>query len=108
MSRRKTLARAFGRVLKHERCKTGFSQERLAFAAEINRTYPSKIESGIRSPTIEVIFALSKALGLAPSALMRKTSEFLASRDKSVAPLPLTAPASKVRKKIEPRRGTNS
>jgi transcriptional regulator with XRE-family HTH domain len=106
--RRQALAWAFGRVLKHERRKAGLSQEGLAFAAEIDRTYPSKIESGIRAPTIEVIFALSKALGLAPGALMRKTSEFLARRAKSAAPPPLTAPASKVSRKVESRQGTHS
>jgi transcriptional regulator with XRE-family HTH domain len=102
MSSRKTLTRAFGRVVSHKRRKAGISQEALAFAAEIDRTYLSKIESGIRSPTIEVIFALSQALELADGGLLQRTSQCLASRAKSVASLP----ASKVNRKIESRRGT--
>jgi transcriptional regulator with XRE-family HTH domain len=95
---RQTVLRTFGRFVKRARLEAGLSQWRLASAAHIDRAYLSHIERGMRAPTIGVIFALSKTLGLAPGALVRKTSKFL---------LPLTA-TSHVSSKTEARRGTHS
>jgi transcriptional regulator with XRE-family HTH domain len=62
-----TLAKAFGRILRELREAKELSQEKLAFECDLDRTYISMLERGIRQPTIETLFALSDALGIKPS-----------------------------------------
>lgn len=64
---------AFGRTLKKLRVARGFSQEELAFRAEVHRTYVSQLERGVKSPSLKTIARLARALGLSPSALVRKS-----------------------------------
>ena len=64
------LAKAFGQVLRTAREKRGLSQEQLALDCEIDRTYVSLLERGLRQPTITVVFRLAQSLGLRPSALI--------------------------------------
>jgi len=40
------------------------SQEDLAFAAHIDRTYASQVERGVCNPSLEVLLALAKALNV--------------------------------------------
>lgn len=61
----------FGEVLKTRRMALGVSQEELAFRAGVDRTFVSRIERGIRQPTITTIFLLSQALGVAASELVK-------------------------------------
>lgn len=46
------------------------SQEALADAAEIDRTYVSGLERGVRNPTIVVLAKLATALGVKPHELL--------------------------------------
>ena len=62
---------AFGRAVRRSREKLGFSQEQFAFEAELDRTYVSGIERGVRNPTLKTILRLTRVLGVAPSALLR-------------------------------------
>ena len=62
----------FGEVLKEERNKKDISQSELANLAELDRTYISLLERGLRQPTIETIFKLAEALSLKASALIQK------------------------------------
>lgn len=62
---------AFGDLLKKARLKAEMSQESLAFQAELDRTYISLLENGKRQPTLTTLFALSKALGLNPSDVIK-------------------------------------
>jgi transcriptional regulator with XRE-family HTH domain len=64
------LAKAFGQVLRAAREKRGISQEQLALDCGIDRTYVSLLERGLRQPTITVLFRLSNALELRPSAVV--------------------------------------
>lgn len=52
------------------RQRLGLSQEALADAAGIDRTYVSGIERGVRNPTITVLAKISEALNTTPSALL--------------------------------------
>lgn len=52
------------------RSKLGWSQEDLADASGLHRTYVSGVERAIRNPTIEIIQKLAKALKVAPSKLL--------------------------------------
>ncbi len=52
----------FGNKIKELRKLKGFSQEKLANLAEIDRTYLPTIEKGERNVSIEVVEKLAKAL----------------------------------------------
>jgi transcriptional regulator with XRE-family HTH domain len=56
-----------GRFVRETRTAKGMSQEDLAGAAELDRTYISHLESGLRNPTYLHIHRLAKALGVQPS-----------------------------------------
>jgi transcriptional regulator with XRE-family HTH domain len=58
------------RNLRLARQAAGVSQEALADAAEVDRTYVSGIERGQRNPTIVVLAKLAAALGTTASALL--------------------------------------
>lgn len=63
---------AFGKIIASLRQAARLSQEELAERADIHRTYVSQIERGLKSPTIVMLFRLSKALQTTPSKLMRQ------------------------------------
>jgi transcriptional regulator with XRE-family HTH domain len=46
------------------------SQERLADLGNFDRTYPSLLERGLRTPTLTVVFKLADVLGVTPSTLV--------------------------------------
>jgi transcriptional regulator with XRE-family HTH domain len=54
--------KAFGNVLRKFRKLENKTQEALAFDAKLDRTYISLLELGQRSPTLDTIIALCKAL----------------------------------------------
>ncbi|MBS0420207.1 MAG: helix-turn-helix transcriptional regulator [Proteobacteria bacterium] len=62
-------ARAFGLALKAARTERGLSQEDLAERGDFDRTYPSMLERGRRSPTFFVILQLAQGLRMDPVAL---------------------------------------
>ena len=71
------ISTAFGQVLRVHREKAQLSQESLAYESGVHRTYVSMIERGIRHPTLDVVFRLAEALGIAPSALVEATERRL-------------------------------
>ena len=54
----------FGQELKKVREAAGMSQERLAFEAGVHRTYISLLEGEKKSPTLNVLFRICKALDI--------------------------------------------
>ncbi len=71
MRKRDPILCSFGQsVAKHRRAK-GLSQEALAEKADLNRTYLSDIERGVRNPGIKNVIVIAKALGITPSDLMK-------------------------------------
>ncbi len=56
--------------LRRLRLEKDWSQEALAFEAEIHRTYISDLERGTRNPTITVVEKLAKTLGVKSGALL--------------------------------------
>jgi len=78
--RRQRVAVAFGKVLKDLRMQVGMTQEELAVEAEFDRTYPSLLERGLRTPTLSVIISLAKVLKTTAPALVNKTLEEMARR----------------------------
>ncbi|QGZ96599.1 helix-turn-helix domain-containing protein [Terricaulis silvestris] len=58
------------RNVKAERSERGWSQEDLADASGLDRTYISGIERQVRNPTIVIVERLAKALKTTASALL--------------------------------------
>ncbi len=65
-------ANSFGIVLKDLRTERKISQEKLADFCNLDRTYISLLERGLRQPTILTIFKIAEALQISPSDLIKK------------------------------------
>jgi transcriptional regulator with XRE-family HTH domain len=65
--------RLVGANIRRFRVAKGLSQERLAFAANIDLTYMGGIERGKRNPSLLVMIGIADALGCAPVDLFAKT-----------------------------------
>jgi transcriptional regulator with XRE-family HTH domain len=74
-----TIPEAFGNVLRQHREACGYSQQQLAHASGLDRTFLSRMESGKRQPTISTIFKLAEALNTSVSDLMEGVEEALQS-----------------------------
>jgi transcriptional regulator with XRE-family HTH domain len=61
---------AFGQAVRNSRVSHGWSQEELASATGLDRTYISGIERGKRNPTLKIICRIASALGVTPSELL--------------------------------------
>ena len=59
-----------GAVLRDYRKAKGLSQEVLSGLAGLDRTHYSKIERGLRSPTLETLFKIAHALDVPPHELI--------------------------------------
>jgi len=57
--------------LKELRNEKGWTQEQLADASGVGRSYISEIESGIYNPTADIICKLCKALNCTPNDLIQ-------------------------------------
>ena len=64
------IRRQISRNLRRLRTEKGWSQEELADRAGLHRTYVSGVERGVRNPTITIVAALAKALGVPPAELL--------------------------------------
>ena len=67
----------FGQVLREQRISRQLSQEELALAADVDRTFVSQMERGIRQPTITTLMKLAGALGIQPSTLIVRMEKLL-------------------------------
>ncbi len=56
------------RRLRHER---GISQEALAYEADVNRTYISKLEKGVSFAGLEIIGKFAAVLNVEPAELLK-------------------------------------
>lgn len=63
-------AELVGKVIQSLRKSKGMSQEVLSGLAALDRTHYSKIERGLRSPTIDTLFKIARALDIPPHELM--------------------------------------
>lgn len=60
----------FGKQLQSIRQAKGWSQEKLAFEADLDRTYISSVERGRRNISLINIYKLAKALDVTPQSLL--------------------------------------
>jgi transcriptional regulator with XRE-family HTH domain len=61
---------AFGIVLRDLRQARSLSQEALALESELDRTFISLLERGLRQPSLTTILQLAGPLGIAPDELV--------------------------------------
>jgi transcriptional regulator with XRE-family HTH domain len=71
------ISTVFGQVLREQRISRQLSQEDLALAADVDRTFVSQMERGIRQPTITTLMKLAGALGIQPSTLVVRMEKLL-------------------------------
>lgn len=64
------IRRHVGKNLSKIRKDRGLTQEELAFDCELDRTYISGIERGVRNPTVVIIQKIASALKVAPYKLL--------------------------------------
>ena len=81
--RAENVSKAFGRVLREQRDSQSLSQEALAVSADVDRTFVSQMERGIRQPTLTTLFKLAGALDISPATLITRTEKVLRT-DKSL------------------------
>ena len=62
----------FGANVRALRNARKWSQEDLAEASDLHRTYISGVERGVRNPTLTVIVEIANALGVKPGVLFEK------------------------------------
>jgi transcriptional regulator with XRE-family HTH domain len=64
------IKKRFGQNLRTVRKSKGFSQEHLAYAAGIDRSYVGKMERGEVNLSIEKLYLLAKTIGCSPKDLV--------------------------------------
>lgn len=62
--------KAFGNRVKELRTNRGMTQEALADAVNVDRSYMGFVERGERNPTLEKIIKIAEALKVKPSDLL--------------------------------------
>lgn len=65
------LIRLFAVNLRRVREAAGISQEELADRANLDRTYVSGCERGVRNPTLRSVEKIARALSVPPSELLK-------------------------------------
>jgi transcriptional regulator with XRE-family HTH domain len=66
------LRRSFGAAVREARKAKGWSQEQLAAAAGLDRTYVSGLERGVRNPSLSTQERLAEALAVALHDLVER------------------------------------
>lgn len=69
------IGKIFGEVLRRYRSDRNISQEELAHRADVDRTFVSRLERGIRQPTITTLIGLGQALGVSAAELVQETEK---------------------------------
>ena len=66
-----------GKVIKQFREERHLSQEILSGLANLDRSHLSKIELGIRSPTVNALYKIAHAMGIQASDILRRAEQEL-------------------------------
>lgn len=69
------LLRAFAAELKARRLALGLSQDRLALAAEVHRTFVAKLEVASTMPSLSSLFRIAEGLDIEPAELVSAISK---------------------------------
>jgi len=63
-------------VIRELRIAAGLSQEQLSFRAKLHRTYIGDLERALKSPTLDAIDAIARALHVEPAELIASVYRF--------------------------------
>lgn len=74
MQKKASVKAILGKVIRQIREEKGVTQESLAELAEVDRTYIYRIETGKRTPSIDIIFRIADALKVTPGHLLDKVN----------------------------------
>ncbi|MEQ3659878.1 MAG: helix-turn-helix transcriptional regulator [Glaciecola sp.] len=66
----KTLAIKIGQNIRKAREVKGYSQEKLALNAKVDRSYLGRIERGEANITLDILYQLASAIGCDPKSLL--------------------------------------
>ncbi|MBD2343757.1 helix-turn-helix domain-containing protein [Anabaena subtropica] len=61
---------ALGYLVRQHRIERGISQEELGLRANLDRTYISGVERGVRNPSLTALVSLANGLGISVSVLL--------------------------------------
>lgn len=67
-----------GKEIRAARTRAALTQEELAFKAGIHRTYISLLERNKRSPTVDVLIRICRALGVSASRMISRVEKWTA------------------------------
>lgn len=73
----KELEHLIGNTIKELRLSRNLSQEKLAELANLDRSYISEIERGVKTASIVTLFKISAALNIKPSDLLQKVEKHI-------------------------------
>lgn len=73
----------FGKVLQSLRKAKDISQDSLAAEGNLDRTFISLLERGLRQPSLRTIFQIAKALEISPDELIRLVYEKIENKNAS-------------------------
>lgn len=74
---------AFGLVIRELRNQLDISQEKLALISDMDRTFISLLERGLRQPSLKSILRLSESLKIRPGELIDRVVEKLPQKTKA-------------------------
>jgi Predicted transcriptional regulators len=72
-----TIESAFGDTIRELRKQKKLSQEEIAYASNLDRSFISLLETGRQQPSLITVFQLAKALGLSAGQLIAAVEEKL-------------------------------
>ncbi|MFP5269096.1 helix-turn-helix domain-containing protein [Coleofasciculus sp.] len=72
-----TPEKAFGKVLQRLRKAKRLSQEELSFRSQLDRTFISRLEGGLRQPSLSTIIRLAEALGVSAASIVAEVEDIL-------------------------------
>ncbi|MFC1943536.1 helix-turn-helix domain-containing protein [Chloroflexota bacterium] len=75
MTSRIILLEKLGKSIRSRRLALGISQEELGNRANLDRTYVSGVERGVRNPSFTALVKLSEGLGISLSSLLERTED---------------------------------
>jgi len=73
----------FAAVLRKKREALGMTQELLARRSELDRTYISMLERGLRKPSLQTVFSLAESMGIEATELIREVENDWKNQSKS-------------------------
>ena len=75
------LRESFANVVSQRRLQKGWAQEDMAAYCGLERSYISRLEKGLRTPSLDVVFRFAAAFKISPQALVKEVKTKLDCRN---------------------------